>query len=88
MLKNEHFEFIVTLIQTGGTRKTKSQDSKSASNSKKLLTFTTSNDILAKIIKEATKPEKNRTVNLAGFIDVEPKAFLKILKKIFDIGFY
>ena len=88
MLKNEHFEFIVTLIQTGGTRKTKSQDSKSASNSKKLLTFTISNDILAKIIKEATKPENNRTVNLAGFIDVEPKAFLKILKKIFDIGFY
>ena len=97
ILKNKHFEFVVTLIQDTKMKKSffacgsKDKESKT-DNSKKLLILNLTNDILAKLIKCATKAPRADgsvyTVNLGGFIDVEPESFLEILKRVCNKGNY
>ena len=94
--KNENFEFILTLLQFSNEKSnsfTCGSSNKSTTDVKQLKEITIDNDTLSKIIKSANKGNKNdekniQKFNIQDFIEVNSKKFIKLLKKIFGIGFY
>lgn len=91
-LKNENFEFIITISKGRGEKSSVwscSSKKEEASNFKKIHTITLKNNTLAKIIKYATLKTNNiPPVMVEQCLEVNPRLFLKLLKKICDIGFY
>ena len=96
ILKNEKFEFILTLLQFSSGKSssfTCGSNNKSSNDAKKLKQIKIDNKTLSTIIKYANKENKNdkkliQKFNIQSFIVVDAKKFIKILKKIFNIGFY
>ena len=96
ILKNEKFEFILTLLQYSSGKSssfTCGSSNKSSNDAKKIKQIKIDNKTLSTIIKYANKANKNdkmkiQKFNIQNFIVVDAKKFIKILKKIFNIGFY
>ena len=96
VLKNEKFEFILTLLQYSSGKSnsfTCGSNNKSSNDAKKIKQIKIDNKTLSTIIKYSNKVNKNdktkiQKFNIQNFIVVDAKKFIKILKKIFNIGFY
>ena len=96
VLKNEKFEFILTLLQYSSGKSnsfTCGSNNKSSNDAKKIKQIKIDNKTLSTIIKYSNKVNKDdktkiQKFNIQNFIVVDAKKFIKILKKIFNIGFY
>jgi hypothetical protein len=91
--KTEDFEFIGTLVHINkekGGLFTCGSEKNSGEDNKKMLTFKIDKNLLSLLIKKSTLDKKNNAneVNIDNFIDVNAHKFVKILKKLTDIGYY
>jgi hypothetical protein len=91
ILKNENFEFEMTLTKVENDKSSFWSCGKSSdSNNKKLHTVNLTNQQLMNIIKKSQIPQTDKmvTVKIEDFIEVEPREFIRTLKKLINVGFY
>ncbi len=91
--KTEDFEFNGTLVHINkakGGLFTCGSEKDSGEDNKKILNFKIDKNLLSLLIKKSTLDKKNNAneVNIDNFIDVDAYKFVKILKKLTDIGYY
>ena len=93
--KTEDFEFNGTLIhinKANGGLFTCGSEKNSGEDNKQILNFKIDRNLLSTLIKNCTSYKKNSSnaneVNIDNFIDVNAYKFVKILKKLTDIGYY
>ena len=93
--KTEDFEFNGTLVhinKANGGLFTCGSEKNSGEDNKKILNFKIDRNLLSSLIKNCTLYKKNssnaKEVNIDNFIDVDAYKFVKILKKLTDIGYY